>query len=118
MIHKLSLLVAIVITIALLPFAFTAAQSKRKPIPVGELFRNNCARCHGVDGRGDTEQGQKYNVPDFTNKDWWRRNPTFKRSSTLTSIVTQGRQEMPAFGKKLSSAEIKQLANYVRKFAS
>ena len=116
MAYKGSRLVAIGVTVSLLPIALAAAQSKRKTIPVEELYRNNCARCHGAEGRGDTAQGEMYHAPDFTDKDWWRKNPSFKRNSTLTSIVTHGKEEMPAFGKKLSPTEIKQLVNYVRRF--
>ena len=36
-----------------------------------DLFRNNCARCHGADGRGDTLLGHTYNTPDFDDAEWW-----------------------------------------------
>src|SRR5438045_8253214 len=44
--------------------------AKSSGTQVGDLFRNNCARCHGADGAGDTPLGHTYNAPDFTNPDW------------------------------------------------
>ena len=90
----------------------TAARSKH----VDELFNRNCARCHGADGRGDTPLGHLYKAPDFTDPDWWKQNAGISNTKTLRSIVTRGKGGMPAFGKKLSSAEIKLLVTRVRSF--
>jgi mono/diheme cytochrome c family protein len=29
-------------------------------------YADNCAKCHGADGKGDTKMGQKLGVKDFT----------------------------------------------------
>jgi mono/diheme cytochrome c family protein len=94
----------------------TSAQSRRKPALVGDLFRNNCARCHGVDGRGDTPLGHTYNTPDFTDPEWWRKNVKITSTATLVSIVSRGKGGMPAFGKKLRRSDIRALVNHVRRF--
>jgi mono/diheme cytochrome c family protein len=83
---------------------------------VDDLFRNNCARCHGLDGRGETPLGHTYNAPDFTDTEWWRKNSRFTSTRTLRSIVTRGKASMPAFGKKLKRSEINLLVNRVRSF--
>lgn len=83
---------------------------------VEDLFRNNCARCHGADGRGDTPQGHIYNAPDLTDPDWWQKHSNITNSASLVSIVSQGKGGMPAFGKKLSRTEIRRLVGYVRRF--
>jgi mono/diheme cytochrome c family protein len=83
---------------------------------VGDLFRSNCARCHGGDGRGDTPLGHTYNAPDFTDAEWWRKHVNITGTPSLISIVSHGRAGMPAFGKKLKRSEIRLLVNYVRKF--
>ena len=85
-------------------------------IDTAELYRNNCARCHGADGRGDTPQGQTYLAPDFTNAEWWRKDSALKTTRSLTTVISQGKGEMPAFGKKLKPNEISGLVKYVRKF--
>lgn len=83
---------------------------------VDELFRRNCARCHGSDGRGDTPMGALYKAPDFTDGEWWKKNAKITSTRSLRSIVTRGKAEMPAFGKKLTKAEINSLVRYVRNF--
>jgi mono/diheme cytochrome c family protein len=83
--------------------------------PVGDLFRNNCARCHGADGRGDTPLGNTYKAPDFTDPEWQKHSKIIS-SANLISIVSRGKGGMPAFGKKLSRTEIRRLVGYVRRF--
>src|SRR5438445_13784079 len=53
---------------------------------VGDLFRNNCARCHGADGAGDTPQGHANNAPDFTDPEWWRKHSDITNTRRLVSI--------------------------------
>jgi mono/diheme cytochrome c family protein len=77
------------------------------------LFSERCARCHGADGRGATVLGDMLGAPDFTNEKWWKED---KGDSRLITSVTNGKDEMPAFGKKLSGQEIGALVFYVRRF--
>jgi mono/diheme cytochrome c family protein len=83
---------------------------------VAELFRNNCARCHGANGRGDTPLGVQHNTPDLTAADWWHKNYAIAGTRSLTTIVRQGKGDMPAFGEKLKPNEISGLVKYMRKF--
>jgi mono/diheme cytochrome c family protein len=115
----------ILFVLALLPVELviraTASQRRRSPArsrgaPVGDLFRNNCARCHGGDGRGDTTLGHTYKAPDFTDPEWWRKHSDITTTARLTSIVSRGKGGMPAFGKKLTRTEIRSLVGYVRRF--
>ena len=91
-----------------------SVQSKRSSAV--DLFRTNCARCHGADGRGDTPLGHTYNAPEFTDAEWWRKHSDITSTGQLVSIVNHGKGGMPAFGKKLKPSEIKLLVNYVRRF--
>ena len=34
------------------------------------IFLENCASCHGEDGKADTELGTKYMAADFTSAEW------------------------------------------------
>ncbi len=34
------------------------------------LWKAKCASCHGADGKGQTEQGQKLKVADYTTAAW------------------------------------------------
>jgi len=103
-------------------FGVTATQRRRSRASarnaerVGDLFRSNCARCHGPDGRGDTPLGHTYNTPDFTRDEWWRKHAEITGTPSLISIVSRGKGGMPAFGKKLRRTEIRLLVNYIRRF--
>lgn len=77
------------------------------------LFNEKCARCHGEDGRGETRSGSMLGVPDFTDEKWWKETKGDKRFITS---VTDGKDAMPAFGKKLSKQEIATLVAYARLF--
>ena len=71
-----------------LAFTNGASSQKRtaaKPsgISVADLFSNNCARCHGADGAGETPLGQTYNTPDFTDPEWWRKNSKITSTQSL-----------------------------------
>jgi len=108
-----------ILLIGLSVFATTIAQkrsAKPRSADVAELFRNNCARCHGADGQAHTPSGELYKTPNLTDGDWWRQNANITSTRSLIRIVTHGKGAMPAFGKKLKRSEIPQLVNYVRQF--
>jgi mono/diheme cytochrome c family protein len=104
------------VTQATAPQRHTSTARRRGGEPVGDVFRNNCARCHGADGRGDTPLGNTYKAPDFTDPEWWQRHSNITSGASLISIVSRGKGGMPAFGKKLSRTEIRRLVGYVRRF--
>jgi cytochrome c553 len=73
------------------------------------LYLNNCARCHGADGKGDTELGRLNDSPDISGGKAKRLG-----NSKLTRLITKGKGSMPGFGKKLTKAQISSLVSYVR----
>ena len=77
------------------------------------LFKQKCSKCHGADGSGDTSMGRIFNAPDFTDSEWWAKH---SNSAELVSVITKGKKNMPAFGKKLTKAQIASLATYVQRF--
>ncbi len=77
------------------------------------LFNEKCSRCHGEDGRGETHTGEMLGVPDFTDEKWWKET---KGDNRFVHSVTNGKEAMPAFGKKLTKQEIAALVTYVRRF--
>lgn len=83
---------------------------------VNDLYRTNCARCHGAEGHGDTPLGRTFNAPDFTDHKWWQEHAAITNTRNLAAIVTNGKGSMPAFGKKLNRSEINLLVAYVRRF--
>lgn len=77
--------------------------------PARKLYLSNCARCHGADGKSQTDAGRQTDATDLT--DQFVKTMSRKR---VTNAITHGADGMPAFGKKLSKAEIASLTNYIR----
>ncbi|MEP6849777.1 MAG: c-type cytochrome [Acidobacteriota bacterium] len=73
------------------------------------LFIQNCSRCHGTNGKAQTALGKKLEADDLTSTD-------AKALSTakIVRTITNGRGDMPRFGKKLTAAQIKSIAGYIR----
>ena len=78
--------------------------------PAAELFKNNCAVCHGENGAGSV-LGKRLLTPDLRSKVIHQKAP-----SALAKTISTGKKKMPSFDGKLSSAEIEKLVEYVRQF--
>lgn len=78
------------------------------------LYADNCALCHGADGRGQTPMGTAFDAPDFADAGWWKK--TRPNDRRLAASIRQGRGRMPAFGQQLSASEIAALVRLVRTF--
>jgi mono/diheme cytochrome c family protein len=74
------------------------------------VYARNCATCHGTDGRAQTRKGRESDAVDLTSSEW---TPDTGRD---TRIVTRGKGSMPAFGKKLTNAQISSVVQYIRRF--
>lgn len=80
------------------------------------VYANNCARCHGSDGSGQTAMGRAFAAPNLNDAGWWKKErPTDRR---LNASIRHGRnqQRMPAFGQQLSKSEVAALVRLVRTF--
>jgi len=77
-----------------------------------DLFASNCAECHLASGTGDP-RSRRDGIPDFTDPSWQLR----EADSELTASVLKGKDGvMPAFGGRLSPADVELLVRYVRHF--
>ena len=74
------------------------------------IYSQNCARCHGSDGRAQTPKGRQVDAIDLTSDDW---SPDTDRD---IRIVTKGKKSMPAFKGKLTPADISAVVEYIRRF--
>lgn len=93
--------------------AFLAADTAPAGHP-SELYTKKCAKCHGDDGKAQTEKGKKMKAQDFTDPDFQQHTSDDK----LIDAITNGTEKnMPAFGKTLSAEEIAGLAKEVRSFS-
>lgn len=81
-----------------------------------QLFDQNCAMCHGTDGKAQTIIGKKYNIPDFTLSSWAAQNPAAKIKEDIENGHTSkaGQQIMRPFKGQLSQEEIDSLVSYIQ----
>ena len=78
-----------------------------------ELFKKYCAKCHGDDGKADTMKGRYLKARKFTDAEW----QAGESDAELIKSVTDGKEDMPPFGKKLTPEQIESLVkNDVRGF--
>lgn len=70
----------------------------------GRMFANNCAQCHGADGKG------RYGFPNLTDNDWiYGGNP-----ETIKATIENGRQgAMPAWGSIVGDKGVADVTQYV-----
>jgi mono/diheme cytochrome c family protein len=79
-----------------------------------ELFKQYCAKCHGEDGKGETAKGRQLKARNFTDAEF----QAGESNADLIKSVTEGKDDMPPFGKKLTAEQIEGLVkNDVRGFA-
>jgi cytochrome c oxidase cbb3-type subunit 3 len=76
------------------------------------LFLNNCATCHGEDGRAQKFHGRIVGARDLT-KAKWQQSVTDEQ---IASAIELGPKAMPSFKGKFSPAEMTSLVAYVRQF--
>lgn len=118
-IGRLKIAIVMSSTLLLLVFGFyggsgrTAAMSVEMSAKGGaEVYANNCARCHGSDGKAKTAKGKQVGAVDLTSDEW---SPNEARD---TRIVTKGKGSMPAFKSKLTADEITSVVRYIVRFKS
>jgi len=70
-------------------------------------FKAKCAMCHGPDGKGGKMGTRDFAAPEVK----------AETDAQLVDIITKGKGKMPAYGGKLSDADIKGLVTYVRGLA-
>jgi mono/diheme cytochrome c family protein len=76
------------------------------------LFKSKCAMCHGPDGSGKTIMGEKLKIPDLHSADVQK-----KSDADLKTIITKGKDKMPAYETKLSKEQVDSLVAFIRDLA-
>lgn len=95
----------------LLSFGLVLYATEERP---SALFKEYCAKCHGEDGTANTPKGRQLMAQDFTDPEW----QADKTDEKMIKQVTDGGEDMPPFGKKLTKEQIESLVkNDVRGFA-
>jgi mono/diheme cytochrome c family protein len=95
---------------SLLAAAMLLLSTPAKAQGTGEkTYKAKCMGCHGPDGAGNTGPGKAMKARDFNSAEVKKET-----DAQLTEIIVKGKNKMPAYDKKLSEAEIKDVVAYVR----
>jgi len=95
-------------TVTAIAIVFVLSLSAHAQNAADALYKSKCAACHGADGTGSAT-GKKMGAHDFTTADVQGMSDT-----ELSTIITNGKNKMPAYGKSLKAEDIKGLVAYIR----
>ena len=112
---------AIKLSTALLALALASSATSARAEPdkkTVRLWKAKCAACHGAEGKGDTEKGQKMGVADLTAAAWQTEMTDAKMKEAIGKGLKREKngkkQEMEAYKDKLQPAEIDTLIGFMR----
>src|ERR1041385_1789266 len=88
----------------------TTNATAAEPFDASAIYNNQCAKCHGRDGRAKSLHAKHVHARDLTAADW-QDDVSDERIFNSTS---NGKGKMPSFKKKLSENDINSLVTYVR----
>ena len=77
--------------------------------PDPTVYKAKCAMCHGADGSGQTPVGKTMKIKDLRSEEVQKQTDI-----ELTKMISGGKGKMPAFGQKLTTAEIQTVIAYIR----
>lgn len=89
----------------------TTQNTSQKELDANILFDKHCDTCHGKDGQAKTFKAKFNHARNLTDTKWQAE----VSDERLFNSITNGKGKMPAWGKKLSEAQINALVAYVRK---
>lgn len=74
-----------------------------------KVYKAKCATCHGPDGAGATAVGKATKARDFCSDEVKKET-----DEEWSQIIAKGKNKMPAYDKKLTEAETKDVVAYIR----
>lgn len=102
--------------IALICVALPFAASFGYAASASDNWDNECASCHGADGKGQTKQGKKLKVKDYSDaKVQAELKDEEMHKAIVEGVKAEGKERMKAFKEILSEEETKELVAYIRK---
>jgi cytochrome c553 len=103
--------------IALASVALAVSAGVATAAPAADNWENLCASCHGMDGKGQTKQGKKLKLRDYTDpKVQADLKDDAMIKATTDGVFVDGKEKMKAFKSEITAEEIKDLVAYIRKF--
>jgi cytochrome c6 len=104
---------AAVLSLALLSLGARAQVDKKTE----RTWKAKCASCHGADGKGETDQGKKAGIPNYTDAAFQKSKTDDQLKAAIANGVKTDKGEMEGFKDKLDGPQIDQLVAYVRSLA-
>lgn len=90
------------------------------PPDVKKIFGDNCKKCHGWDGKGQTGMGKKLKIVDFTAAGFQKKVD----DKTIKKTILDGyedpadpKRKMKAYKGEVSEAQAAELVKVIRAFA-
>ena len=74
-----------------------------------DTFKAKCAMCHGATGAGDTAMGKNLKLRDLGSADVQKQS-----DDELATVITKGKEKMPAYDGKLTKDQIGEVVKYIR----
>jgi len=78
-----------------------------------DIYKSHCVVCHGADGTGKTTLGQQLKASDLHGKEVQSLT-----DAQLKQVISEGKNNMPAFRGQVTEAEIDDLVKYIRTFGT
>jgi mono/diheme cytochrome c family protein len=90
--------------------AASQKNASQKSVDSSVLFDKHCDSCHGKDGQAKTFKAKFNHARNLTDATWQAQ----VSDERLFNSISNGKSKMPAFGKKVSEAQINGLVAHVR----
>ena len=81
------------------------------------LYEDQCQKCHGADGKGQTKMGQKLGIKDYTDPKVVAEMKDDQAVKNLKDGMKEGEKVLMKPFDKLSEQDIKDLVAFMRAFA-
>jgi cytochrome c6 len=104
-----------ILALSLLVSALTVTASYAAT--ASDNWDNNCAKCHGADGSGNTRMGKKFKLKDYTDA---KVQADLKDEDMVKAIKDgvkdeNGKDRMKAYKDDLTDPEVTDLVAFIRK---
>ena len=83
---------------------------------VKEVYEKQCAKCHGVDGKGDTKMGKKTGAKDYTDPKVQAEMKDDHAFKIIKEGLKDGDKTLMKPSEELGDGEIKDLVVHMRTF--
>lgn len=74
-----------------------------------KVYKAKCASCHGPDGKGETAAGKATRARDLCSAEVKKET-----DAGWTEIIVKGKNKMPAYDKKITETDVKDVIAYMR----